>query len=241
MEGTVDAASSAHHDRQRALLHESCQRALPAVAQLWPQWGDPVDIEISDVELEEGTAAYVEGMARAGEPATDNRVVVAGGLTEQLSPDGLDIVLRHELTHLAMRSLGTVALPLWATEGIAMHVGYSGVPDIRRERTAELVALQDRRDSGAWPGTLPDVADFDDPAQREHAYTAAWLAMVILVGHAGSEQVTTAMRADGSDARTTGPGDLEDDERTESFLADLGVSRSWLDARWREELERRTS
>lgn len=223
------------------LLRQSCQRALPAVARLWPDWAGPVDIEVSDVELEGGVAAYVDGMAREGEPATGDRVVVAPGLTEQLSPDGLDIVVRHELTHLAMRSLGTVALPLWASEGIAMQVGYSGVPDSRRERPGELRALQEHRDRGAWPGTLPDAVQFDDPTQREHAYTAAWLAMGILLGHAGSEQVTTAMRADGSTPPAAKPAVLADHERTEAFLSDLGVSRSWLDARWREELARRAS
>src|SRR5690606_38816761 len=117
----------------------ACERALPAIGRLWPQWTGSAHIVRSDVPLESGTAAFVEGMARPGEPAQEDRLVVAPGLADELSSAGLDVVLRHELTHLAMRATGTATIPLWVAEGLAEHAGYASVADLRSERREELL------------------------------------------------------------------------------------------------------
>lgn len=222
-------------------LREACERALPAVSRVWPDWTGTARVVVAASELEPGTAAYVEGLARDGEPAQGDRLVVAPGLAAELSDDGLDIVLRHELTHLAMRSTGTAPLPLWATEGIAMHVGYAAVGDARRERRTELERLRTRVESGVWPGTVPAATLFEDPERRAEAYTAAWLGIETLLEHQGADRVTEAMRRQ---TVLPGPGALApitDLDRTAHFLGSLGVGRQWLDERWRAALEDRTS
>jgi hypothetical protein len=222
-------------------LRDACERALPAVARVWPDWAGTALVVVGASELESGTAAYVEGLARDGEPAQGDRLVVAPGLTAQLSGEGLDIVLRHELTHLAMRSTGTAPLPLWATEGVAMHVGYASVGDVRRERRLELERLRTRVESGDWPGTVPDATVFEDPERRAEAYTAAWLGIEALLEHEGADRVTETMRRQTEPPGRDDLAPITDPDRTAHFLASLGVSRQWLDERWRAALERRTS
>lgn len=228
-------------DQELRRLREACERALPAVARVWPDWTGTALIVVAASELEPGTAAHVEGFARAGEPAQGDRLVVARGLAAELNGDGLDIVLRHELTHLAMRSTGTAPLPLWATEGIAMHVGYAAVGDARGERRPELERLRSRVASGVWPGTVPDASLFEDPERRAEAYTAAWLGIEVLLEHQGADRVTETMRRQ---TVPPGPGALApitDLDRSGHFLGSLRVSRQLLDERWRAALEHRTS
>jgi HAMP domain-containing protein len=227
-------------EQELTQLREACERALAPVARVWPGWSGTALVVVADSELEAGTAAYVEGLAREGEPAEGERLVVAPGLAAELSEEGLDIVLRHELTHLAMRSTGTPPLPLWATEGLATHVGYASVADARRERRSELERLRDRVETGAWAATVPDATAFEDPDRRDDAYTAAWLGVETLLEHHGRDRVTASMRRQ---HRSPGPAGtpITDADRTAHLLRSLGVSREWLDEQWRSALDRRTS
>ncbi len=222
-------------------LRAACERALPAVAQVWPDWSGTALIRVSSTDLDPGTAAHVEGFTHDGEPALDDRVVVAPGLTDELTAEGLDVVLRHELTHLAMRSTGTAPLPLWVSEGLAMHVGYASVTGPRRDRRPELERLRARVASGDWTGTVPGAALFDDPESLPEAYTAAWLGAEVLLERVGQDRVVEALRRP---AAGPGPDDadsLTDEARTRQLMGSLGVSRQWLEEQWRTGLVRRTS
>ena len=220
-------------------LRQSCERALPVVAGVWPGWTGSALVLLSSTPLEPGTAARVEGQARPGEPAQEDHVLVAPGLADRLSPEGLDIVLRHELTHLAMRSTGTAPLPRWLSEGMAAHVGYSAVPDLRRERRSDLARLRGLVETGGWTGTVPDAHAFEDPATRTEADTAAWLGVEVLLDRLGQEHLVEVVQRPpggaGQDAQLT------DEERTRAVLGSLGLDRMSFDERWRAELENRSS
>ena len=234
----TDGPPPAARDRLRA----SCTRALPTVEQVWPAWTGTAVILVSADAFEPGTAARVEGLAREGEPSRGDRIVVAPGLTDSLSPEGLDIVLRHELAHLAMRGTGTAALPLWASEGIAMHVGYAPVVGPRRERRAELMRLRDRVEQGGWPATVPAPSRFEDSADRADAYSAAWLGVEVLIDRLGRDRVLQAVSEAASEAAPRTAGEARTDEdRTRLLLRSLGMSERRFAELWRAELVRRTA
>lgn len=222
------------------VLRESCERAVPEVEALWPGWSGPVPIVRSQSALPPGVAAQVEGSIVPGHPAEADRLLVGPALVERLSPDGLDVVMRHELTHLAMRSTGTAPVPSWASEGLAEYAGYQGVDDDRKDRRGDLRSLRELVDNGGWAGTLPTAADLQDSQTRADAYAAAWLGITVLIDELGPQAVTEAMRPvanERADHRVV----HSEAEQTERFLQRLGVSRPWLDQRWLSELERRTA
>lgn len=231
---------------ERAALLDACERAVPAVLTAWPQWAAPehdvpergvpeVVIIRAESPLPPGIAARVEGLARDGESTNHDRLVVTPGLPAQLSSAGLDVVLRHELTHLAMRSTGTAPIPLWAAEGFAEYVAYASVPDERRERASELERLQGRVAAGEWDGTVPNADQLEaagsDADLVQDAYTAAWLGMVVLVDGQGLDAIRTAMQP----AHESVPG-LSDADRESLFLARLDLGRPDLDRMWRAAL-----
>lgn len=225
------AGSAAESDA----LRESCERVVPVVEALWPGWSGQVPIVRAASKLPPGVAAQVESGAVPGESAPADRLLIGPDVASELSPEGLDVVMRHELSHLAMRSTGTAALPRWASEGLAEYAGYEGVNDARRERRDDLLSLRAAVDEGMWTGTLPDTADLQGSDQRPDAYTAAWLGVTVLIEALGRETVTEAMRpVDGE------PHALDEAERTRRFLQRVGVQREWLEDLWRSELERRT-
>lgn len=218
------------------VLRESCERAVPVVEALWPEWSGQVPIVLAQSALPTGVAAQVEGSLVPGEPAEGDRLLIGPDLVGQLSPEGIDVVMRHELTHLAMRGTGTAPLPPWVSEGLAEYIGYEGVTDARRERREDLVSLRRSVDAGAWNGTLPTPAELQNQDTRARAYTAAWLGITVLIEAVGLAAVTEAMRP-----LEREPSALEDGERTDRFLQRVGVQRAWLEDRWRSELERRTA
>jgi hypothetical protein len=255
---TPHAAASPSSESDAEALSASCARAVPAVAAVWPRWAGAVDITVSPVALDPGIAAYVDGQAVEGGPTTGDRVVVAPGLPAVLSREGLDIVLRHELTHLAMRSTGTRPLPQWVSEGIAMHVAYAPLEGGDAQPTAELRRLRDLVDSGAWTISVPGEEAFQDPALRPDAYTAAWLGVEALVADVGLDLVVGGMRSapgpadprSESPVRRGGPASamcappvatsLSDADRSRCYLGALGRDTDWLDEQWRTVLRQRT-
>jgi len=240
----MDAASTAEADA----LRESCERAVPTIEELWPAWTGDVPIVVSTSELAPGVAAQVEGRAVSHHPAEEDRVLVGAGVVAQLSPEGLDLVMRHELTHLAMRSTGTAPIPLWASEGLAEWIGYQGVTDERSERAADLQALEAAVSEGRWTRPLPGPAELGNNETRADAYTAAWLAVSILVDEVGLHDVTDAMRptggtaSDGNGTRESEqPRSADDVALTQGFLQRVGISREWLEERWHTELALRAA
>ncbi|GAA1675230.1 hypothetical protein GCM10009733_085280 [Nonomuraea maheshkhaliensis] len=159
--------------------------------------------------------ARVDGLAAM---ADGGRVIVVPELFATLTPTGKDVVLAHELTHVAA---GTDGLPIWLYEGFADYVGYrdAGLPvtTVAAELAAEVRA-------GRLPDALPGSADFAadgrDPARPARAYQEAWLACRFLADRFGEETLVRLYRA----ARTTG---------ADRALAARGLTVATLTARWR--------
>jgi len=86
-------------------------------------------------------AAITQGDIEPGQPAEGDRVVINPKAFTALDRDGRQVVITHELTHVATRSSSTRPVPIWLSEGMADYVGYSGLGLPRACVAAELLTL----------------------------------------------------------------------------------------------------
>jgi len=112
------------------------------------------------------------------------------------------IVLRHEITHVAQDALGARTAPIWLTEGLAEYVGYrgAGIP-------AAVVAgdaLSQVRIGGV-PASLPADREFAfdrGSGQRSLVYEQGWAACQMVSARYGEDRLIpfyqAVLKADGS-------------------------------------------
>ena len=223
-------------------------RAVRGVSRVWgTDWSSHVVIvtpktneefarlllRSSDKGLDQ-VAAITQGVIEPGKRAQGDRVVINPKAFTALQSLGRQVVITHELTHVAARSSTTSAAPIWLTEGMADYVGYSGL-GLPRERVAsELLGLVR---VGKAPKALPTEVDFD-PSKSKIAtsYSGAWLAVSRLVDLYGQSKVVEFYRAVG----TTRPGGAEqpspDAAAASSFPRSFGVSEAQFVDGWRSYL-----
>ncbi|WP_327086052.1 basic secretory family protein [Nonomuraea sp. NBC_01738] len=154
-------------------------------------------------------AASVDGLAAV---AHDGEVIVIPETYARLTPAGRDVVLTHELTHVAA---GTDGLPPWLYEGFADYVAYRdaglAVPVAAAELAKEVRA-------GKLPRTLPDAARFAPGSPRlAQSYQEAWLACRFLAGRFGEDRLVRIYR----------------EARSQGVARALPLSMAELTARWR--------
>ncbi|MFI7144845.1 hypothetical protein ACIBO2_07995 [Nonomuraea sp. NPDC050022] len=202
-------------------LRDLARRADAAGSRVSAVLGRPVQ----PVVLVPGSAAEAARVAGVGSVdglaavADGGRVVVVPENFARLTPTGRDIVLTHELTHVAA---GTKRLPVWLYEGFADYVGYQDAGLPVRVAAAELAA---EVRAGHLPGELPGPAAFApssrEPARLARAYQEAWLACRFIAARFGEGTLVRLYR----DAQTGG---------IDRGLTRLGLSAGTLTARWRD-------
>lgn len=74
---------------------------------------------VAAVAVAEPTTSVTEGP----DTAAGQRIVVSGAAVPTLTAVGRAVLLRHELTHVATRSVTAVGMPTWVVEGFADYVG----------------------------------------------------------------------------------------------------------------------
>ncbi|MFB9624636.1 hypothetical protein [Nonomuraea helvata] len=209
-----------HHAPDRE-LRELARRADAAGQRVSGVLGRPVRPLI----VVPGSAAEAARLAGVGRIdglaalADGGRVIVVPELFAELNSTGKDVVLAHELTHVAA---GTDHLPVWLYEGFADYVSYrdSGLPV--RTAAAELAAeVRSGRLPGELPGSAAFAADGRDPVRLARAYQEAWLACRFLADRFGEGTLVRLYR----DAQAGG---------VDRALAALGLSAATLTARWRD-------
>lgn len=180
----------------------------------------------------EQIAAVTTGEVGLGDGESADRVIINPAGFEELESLGRDVVLTHEVTHVATRATGTVDVPIWLSEGFADYVAYSGTELSRRTVAADVLDLVR---TGSGPATLPDVVAFD-PAQGNiaSAYSGAWLAAELIARTWGEQTLVKFYRqvagvgAAGAPAATA-PVD-------EAFRQVLGTDQATFEQRWRDYL-----
>ncbi len=128
----------------------------------------------------------------AGAAGGADRVVVVPGAFDRLTPIGQQVVLAHELTHIATRE-ARVLPPLWLQEGFAEYVGYLGSGLSPAQIAAE--ALPQVRLDGP-PVELPADAAFDTArGDVAAAYAQSWAACAVVALDGGVQRVVAFYRA----------------------------------------------
>jgi hypothetical protein len=156
-----------------------------------------------------------------------NRVWVNPGTWGRVTPVGRQIVLRHEITHVATGAAVPSAFPIWLEEGLAEYIGYRG------SGVASSIVAQDLFEevrSGEVPADLPDREGFGPTSpDLSLAYQGSWWAMRVIEARGGSEAVLGVYRA---------ALDAPDPETADEFALQqvLGVSREEFVREWQQSL-----
>ncbi len=176
-------------------------------------------------------AAVTTGEMHLPAGQTADRVIVNPAGFDQLEALGRDVVLTHEVTHVATRSSGPGSIPIWYSEGFADYVAYTTVGVPTRQAVGEyLAAVREERIEPA----LPTQEDFDASAATEltMAYSSAYLAVEYIDQTYGPEAVTRLYRvqagAAGADGKASTPMPM-----AQAMPALLGVDEAAFTAAWR--------
>lgn len=202
-----------------------------SVDELATQLGIPAD-SLAQV------AGITTGPVGDGAAAQSDRVYVNPDATAKLSQIGRQVIVTHELTHVATRATTVRRPPLWVSEGFADYIGLksAGLPV-----ASVASALLDEVRAGTVPTALPG-ADAFDPAKAtiEPAYNEAWLAITLMRRTYGEEKVVEFYRAiAGSPADPAPPsGTSVDDLTRAAFQNVLGTTPDAFVSDWRAYLTR---
>ncbi|MCW2524910.1 MAG: hypothetical protein JWO63_3245 [Frankiales bacterium] len=223
--GPVIAARTAHtlvlgHPAHAAELSADAalvERAIPVVTSVWgPDWNDHVALLIPDTapefaavtgdsgDVSQLAALSVADRVRTGVPSAAQavlgaRIVLNPTNLHQLDGPARQLVVQHELTHLAARSVTDDAMPIWVIEGFADYVGNLGSGRTAAESAPDL-ALDVRH--GQLPSQLPTAADFDGAnPELSQVYEESALACSEIASQAGTAGLVGFYRAVAAEAR----------------------------------------
>lgn len=194
MPGALVMAGGDEADQKARIYLQRVRRAIPVVRRVLPSWRPSVVVEVpaSAAELDEalnvsdGTYAAIaavtasaDGSGRSGAPV---RVFVNPEVTDRLRGAGAQVVISHELVHVATDAT-TADLDPWLLEGFADYVALRDV-DLPVSITAARAIASVRRQG--VPDHLPGTREFDTAAtDLEAAYELAWLACVEVADQVG--------------------------------------------------------
>lgn len=235
------------HPESATLLREAADlasAAIPRVTAVWgQQWQQEVVLVVprdtaelagllgSGRELSRIAAVATAELSGADYAPAGDRVLVNPEPFSTLSRLGRQVVLTHEVTHVATRRATGPAMPSWLAEGLADTVAYREV-DIPLALSARELRADVR--AGRLPTRLPRDQDFagsnPDLAQ---AYEQAWLVVRLLAERHGDAALLRFYRAVGA-AR-----DVDPEQAVETALQrELDTTPTALVADWQAALRR---
>lgn len=199
--GTADAATLEEYVTE---VDEAATRVDQVWGQEWPRTvvvqvpRDQAEMALLLLRSDEAgldqIAAVTTGELGLDQPGTSaDRVIVNPAGFAQLGPLGREVVLTHEITHVATRATTTSEVPIWLSEGFADYVAYAGT-GLSRDVVAADVLEKVR--AGTGPAALPTGSDFD-PAVTDiaAAYSGSWLAAELVARTYGQDALVAFYRA----------------------------------------------
>lgn len=176
----------------------------------------------------EAAADFAAVTADVPGPGRGDIVVVNPDVWPDLDVREQQVVLTHELVHVAVGAAMGGGQPLWLAEGHADHVALG--PVLLSGATRRQLAAGVLDDVDAGPPDIPDAADFASDAAT--AYPTSWLVVDYLARTYGAQAVLdllALLAGAGQDAAATGAED-----RTMRQV--LGVGRAQLIQQWQADL-----
>ncbi len=218
---------------------EALRTAVPAVTDFWGTgWPRQALVVLTSSRAElvslvgedfagAGVAAVstADAVNRAAGTAAGVRVVADSAAVRALNRPSLSVVLRHELTHVATRTITADQAPLWMLEGFADYAGYRGSGTVIASGAPEVAQLV--RTVGA-PTALPVDADFapTGPTTRAAlAYQLSWTFAEFLAQTRGEAALIQAYRSVAALAAPTSA-------QVDAALSAAGAPTDVLVAQW---------
>lgn len=184
---------------------------IPRVNNVWgTDWAQRAVVLVPDTQRELGRVVddsgqldHIAAVATAevnigsGQPnPVGDRIGINPANWPKLSPLGRRIVLTHELTHVATRSVTSAATPSWLAEGFADYIGYlgSGVPTpfVAQDLGSDIRA-------GRVPRSLPADTQFNGAnGKLSQAYEGSWMACQLMAQTYGQRALVRFYRDVGS-------------------------------------------
>lgn len=177
-------------EAELARLAGVAQAAVPKVTAVWgpdwsqrvllllPQGREEVQALVGDsLDLDRVAAIATAVLRPAVGDAVGERVVINPEPFGGLTPLGQQVVLTHEVTHVAVRDATGEHVPIWLAEGFADLVAYRAAGLSVTQAAAEL-GQEVRR--GEVPMALPGLEDFADSDRLPAVYESAWLAVKLI-------------------------------------------------------------
>jgi hypothetical protein len=197
------------------LLARTVSAAVPAVSSVWgsdwsrdvlvlvPAGGDELGVDLGPETADPApvaAAAASDGTDPVSGTVLGQRLVVDPARLRGVSAVGLQILLRHEVTHIADAAATSEATPSWLAEGFAEYVGNLDSGQSVRAAAAELAA-QIRH--GRVPRALPGLTQFSG-AGAAQAYEESWLACRLLAARLGAAGLVRFYRSVGGSEQLPG-------------------------------------
>jgi hypothetical protein len=191
---------AAEADRVAALA----RTAVPQVRRVLPGWTPHLVVEVPATEqrleaalhADQGQYAGIAAVTTSVDGDRARRAPVHVFVNPQaflpLKPEGAQVVLTHEATHVAT-SAATSPSPIWLVEGFADYVALRSQRLPLTTTAARISSLV--RTSGV-PHHLPGEQEFAaDAPHLEARYESAWLACRLLADSAGPRALVSFYRA----------------------------------------------
>lgn len=197
------SASRPAVEREVATYVRRVARGVEVVRRVLPGWRPSAVVEVpasaaaldASLGAAEGTyggiAAVTTTADGTGSPDAPVHVFVNPDVTRALRGAGAQVVMNHELVHVATDA-ATSTVDLWLLEGFADYVALRDVRLPLSTTAGGAIGLV-RRDG--VPRRLPGAAEFDTrAADLEAAYELAWLACDTLADMAGETALLDVYR-----------------------------------------------
>ncbi|GAB3870740.1 hypothetical protein [Terrabacter terrigena] len=182
-----------------------------------------------------GVAAATDGPLTPGERAGADRIILVPKAWTSLRPDGRDVVMTHELTHVTVRGSTTRGVPVWLSEGFAELVAYTPIDLPETAVVAPALALVRAR---GMPTALPADDDFAPGTPTlQAAYGLSLLALRTLADAHGTRAVVDLYRAAAGGLAV--PIDRVDDREgivDDALRSTVGTTRGRLVKDWQARL-----
>lgn len=169
------------------------------VEQVWGKDAVPTRVRLTApattaefTELTGSTSDEVPALTRP-----DGRVVIHPDLWGRTSAPGRQVVLTHEVTHVALGQGGWPHVPRWVVEGSAEFTAYRST-DLAPERIAPSVARRVRAGDG------PTGPPSDSQMAGSHGYGLAWAWCQYLVSRRSQTAFVRFVRRAGRSATEAG-------------------------------------